>query len=235
MVKFFAIIIAVMAIGTSCTTIAARNLNIATRKSADASFAFENAVRDFTSSVSNFNSAVFMFEIATRKLAEANTSSDAIKARDEAFHASRTARLAQKAASLAYDVSSQAYDESIRSGIEFRRAQQELIVSPDPWESNTSIRNNAIRANNISVDIHNSALAQYQASERNYLDIFEKYNNISSSHLNALQTHNLPSMPDDLFAVFCVIIDEIGEENALEFMTKYFDDFVDAFYELSNE
>lgn len=236
MVKRFTLIIIVLFVTMSCTTTAARNLQSATRASANASFAFDTATRDFSEAVNNFRNAVSNFEFAIRDLTLAKTNSETIRARDSAFHANITARNAQKSANLAYNIASNAYEESIRSGLDFRRAQQELIISSDPWENNSSIRNASVRSNNISVDVHNTALTQFQSTERLYVSVFESYNQSINSWNNALEIHGLASMPDELFVLIMPIFNALYEsdEFANADLVELMNTLIDIYYE-SNE
>ena len=229
MLKNMVIIIIIMLVITSCVTTAAGNLQRATRTSADASFAFDTATRNFTNAVNDFRSAVINFEFTIRNLEVAKNRTEAIRARDAAFHADRITRNSQKLANQFYIIASNAYDNSIRAGLDFRRAQQELLVSPDPWENNSSIRNSSIRSNNISVDIHNSALTQYEATESLYNNVFEIYNRNKSSHLDALKIHDLASLPDELMPYFVVLYESIGDDNVA--FIEIFNEFVDNFYD----
>ena len=231
MIKKITLIIISILFVSSCTTTAARNLQSATRSSSEASFAFDAATREFNEAVNNFRTAVFNFDFSIQILENAKTNSEAITARDNAFHAGRIARNALERARHAYENTSQAYDESIRSGVNYQRASQELLMSPDPWENNSSIRNTAIRANNISVDVHNRALSQYEATQRAYLSVFENYNECQRRQLSAVQEHDLATMPDELLVIFAALYEAIDINDYDITFTELFNIFVDALYE----
>ena len=164
---------------TSCTTTAARNLKDVTRVNADASFAFDDAVRNFSATVTEFRRAITSFEFAVRNFETTKISfdtDDAFRSFDLARHAHIDAATAMNEASFAQDIASQAHETSQRSGLEFRRAQQELLLSPDPWENNRRIRSSAISANNESVRIHNSALVRFESTMSFFLDALETFN-----------------------------------------------------------
>jgi len=232
MLRNIVIIIVAMLVTTSCATVAANNLQNATRISADASFAFDAATRDFIEAINNYRNAVINFEFSVQRLVVAETSSDVIRARDDSFHAERIARNTRELVIQTHIIASNAYDDSIRAGLNFARAQQELLVSSDPWQNNTSIRSTAIRANNISVGVHNTALAQFQSAIRRYTDLMVTHTENIRVRGDVLRTHNLTSMPDELLPYFFVFVELFGDDASA--LHEAFNVFVDAFYSDNN-
>ena len=226
------IIIVIIITTSSCATTAANNLQNATRISADASFAFEAATRDFIEAVSDYQSAVINFGFAVQRLVVAEISSDVIRARDDSFHAERIVRNTRGRATQARIIASNAYDDSIRAGLGFTRAQQELLVSSDPWQNNTSIRSRAIRANNISVGVHNTAVAQFQVAIRLYTDTLATQTENMNVRLGVLRLHDLASMPDELLPYFGAFAEIFGIGTSA--FSEAFNEFVDMFYSGNN-
>jgi hypothetical protein len=213
---------------SSCTTVSARNLNNATRASADASFAFEAAVENFSVAVAGFRRAVILFEFAVEDFASENDSELILEYRDLTFYASRMAAIMQRDAQASYEASQEAYNVSIQTGTDFRRASQDIIIASDPWENNQRIRRNAIAAQNISVDIHNRALIRRESLEDDFIALQRIYIGLIESHTAILQKHDIASLPEEFLFMWAILTEAAGMDfaEAYEMVLGFADDHV---------